>query len=550
MTSPAALTAAKVAAGSFTPGGAISYTVVLANGGAAAQFNNPGAEFTDVLPAGLTLTGATATSGTAVATIGTNTVTWNGSLAAGASTTITIGATVGTSIAGGTVVSNQGTVSFDADGNGTNEAGGVTDDPAVAGAGNPTSFTVNAAPTISAIADATITAGSSLSVTFTVGDDGGANALTLTATSSNATLVPPAGLVFGGSGAGRSLTVTPAAAQGGVTTITVTVSDGTLTASEGFVLTVSGAPAITGLGSFTMQENSVATVSFTLADDFTPLAALTLAATSSNPGLVPAGAVVFGGADGARTMSVTPNPDVEGQTTITVTVGDGTLTTAVPIVVTVAPAPIPASAVVVDRGRQQRDGELHVDAAGHRRGSDLLPARGRHRARSDDAAGGRYADQRRRLDADAAVRHLLLPRPQRQQHRHQRGLERGRRAGRRRGGLPARIADRPDGGRVGHERHGELACARGGRRRVRMAAGAGDHPWRQRHRRVQCPAVGARRHRHARARRIRRARARGQRRRRRSGLERSALPRRRGAGHLRAARFRRRCCRRRWPARR
>jgi len=56
-----------------------------------------------------------------VATVGTNTVTWNGSIPRQRSVTITITATIN----GGNLlqtITNQGTISYDADGNGTNEA--------------------------------------------------------------------------------------------------------------------------------------------------------------------------------------------------------------------------------------------------------------------------------------------------------------------------------------------------------------------------------------------------------------------------------------------
>ena len=66
-------------------GGTVTYTVTLTNTGPGAQGDNPGNEFTDVLPAHLALVSATATSGTAVANVGTNTVTWNGSIPAGGS---------------------------------------------------------------------------------------------------------------------------------------------------------------------------------------------------------------------------------------------------------------------------------------------------------------------------------------------------------------------------------------------------------------------------------------------------------------------------------
>jgi uncharacterized repeat protein (TIGR01451 family) len=136
------VSATKTVSGSLSPGGAITYTVVLANAGAAAQGDNPGNEFSDVLPASLTLVSASASSGTAVATVGTNTVTWNGAIPATSSVTITIQATIKAATSGGTVVSNQGTASYDSDGNGTNNATALTDDPSTGAVNDPTSFTV------------------------------------------------------------------------------------------------------------------------------------------------------------------------------------------------------------------------------------------------------------------------------------------------------------------------------------------------------------------------------------------------------------------------
>jgi uncharacterized repeat protein (TIGR01451 family) len=139
---PPRLSGTKTVAGAFTPGSTVTYTVVLTNTGTLAQADNSGPEFTDVLPAQLTLVSAGATSGMAVATVATNTVTWNGAIAGGASVTITIQATVKTDVPVGTTISNQGTVSYDADGDGTNESSASTDDPAAGGANDPTVFVV------------------------------------------------------------------------------------------------------------------------------------------------------------------------------------------------------------------------------------------------------------------------------------------------------------------------------------------------------------------------------------------------------------------------
>jgi uncharacterized repeat protein (TIGR01451 family) len=128
----------KTVDGDFAPGGTIFYTIVLTNNGTAAQGDNPGDEFTDILPAGLTLVSVSATSGTA--TSAGNTAFWNGSLAPAASVTITIEATIDPGTTGQIV--NQGTISYDSDGDGDNDATGVTDDPTVPGGGNGTSFGV------------------------------------------------------------------------------------------------------------------------------------------------------------------------------------------------------------------------------------------------------------------------------------------------------------------------------------------------------------------------------------------------------------------------
>lgn len=99
---------------------------------------------------------------------------------------------------------------------------------------------VNTAPTISNIIDRTININSNTgAISFVIGDSQTApTSLTVGGVSSNTTLVPNANIVFGGSGANRTVTITPAANQIGTTTITIGVSDGTLTASDTFVLTV------------------------------------------------------------------------------------------------------------------------------------------------------------------------------------------------------------------------------------------------------------------------------------------------------------------------
>ena len=96
-------------------------------------------------------------------------------------------------------------------------------------------------PTISSIADLTINEDTTLAnIPFTIGDDQTpAGSLLLSASSSNLSLVPPANIIFGGTGSSRTVTIAPAADQFGQTIITITVtdSDGAM-ASDNFLMTV------------------------------------------------------------------------------------------------------------------------------------------------------------------------------------------------------------------------------------------------------------------------------------------------------------------------
>lgn len=109
----------KEIAGQPFEGGMITKTFVLWNGGPEDQADNPGDEFVDALPPGLTLVGAIADSGV-IATLG-NTVRWNGTIPAGSMVTLQITAMIDLGTAGQTIC-NLGTVSFDADGDGVNES--------------------------------------------------------------------------------------------------------------------------------------------------------------------------------------------------------------------------------------------------------------------------------------------------------------------------------------------------------------------------------------------------------------------------------------------
>ncbi len=112
----------------------------------------------------------------------------------------------------------------------------------------PLSFTTgdpNTAPSISAIDAQAICLQSNFEgVQFTVSDnESAAGTLTVTATSSNTSLVPNANIVISGTGADRTVSVTPVAGQSGSATIQLTVTDqGGLTETSSFNFTVRELP--------------------------------------------------------------------------------------------------------------------------------------------------------------------------------------------------------------------------------------------------------------------------------------------------------------------
>ncbi|BCS31774.1 hypothetical protein TBR22_A09780 [Luteitalea sp. TBR-22] len=110
---------------------------------------------------------------------------------------------------------------------------------------------VNDTPTISGLPpQVTIEQGAVAGpIAFTVADAEGAGALSLTGSSSNTALVPNGNIVFGGAGASRTITVTPAAGQAGTATITVRATDPDgLWATAAFALTVNANGAYTFVG--------------------------------------------------------------------------------------------------------------------------------------------------------------------------------------------------------------------------------------------------------------------------------------------------------------
>jgi len=183
-------------------------------------------------------------------------------------------------------------------------------------------------PTISDITNRTINQKADTApIPFTVGDtETTAASLSLTGTSSNPALVPEAGIVFGGTGANRTITVTPATHQWGSSTITITVTDADGgQKSDSFVLTVDALPVISQITDRAINSNSnTGAIAFTVTDVETAAASLSVSGLSSNTTVVPNANLAFGGSGSNRTINVTPAANKAGTTEITISASDGT----------------------------------------------------------------------------------------------------------------------------------------------------------------------------------------------------------------------------------
>ena len=113
------------------PNDILEYTITISNIGDADQINNPGDEFQDLIPENTTYVAdsATATSGTVAYDAINNMITWNGGIPAQSSLVIKFKVTVNSSAKNGAIVSNQGTVFWDDNGDGNNDAIQYTHDP-------------------------------------------------------------------------------------------------------------------------------------------------------------------------------------------------------------------------------------------------------------------------------------------------------------------------------------------------------------------------------------------------------------------------------------
>ena len=166
---------------------------------------------------------------------------------------------------------------------------------------------INDAPTISTIADRTTYEDTSTgAIGFTIADiDTAVASCTVTAVSANTTLVPndESHITVSGTTANRTITILPAQDQYGTAEITLTVSDGALTANTTFTLTVDATndkPTISDVAAITIDEDTnTGAIAFTVADIDNEMSELTISAAANNTALVPKSSIVLSEIDAA-----------------------------------------------------------------------------------------------------------------------------------------------------------------------------------------------------------------------------------------------------------
>ena len=184
----------------------------------------------------------------------------------------------------------------------------------------------NDPPTISDIANVSTPEDTpKTGIAFTVADpDTPVGALTVTATSSNQTLIPNGNLVVTGTGAARTLSVSPALNQTGLATISLVVSDGEFNATKTFQITVTpvnDAPTVAQIGSQTTAEDTtLGPISILVGDVDSPLDSLIVTAVSSNQTVIPNSGIVLGGSGANRTITITPAANQFTVTPVNITV--------------------------------------------------------------------------------------------------------------------------------------------------------------------------------------------------------------------------------------
>ncbi|ETR66634.1 MAG: NHL repeat containing protein, partial [Candidatus Magnetoglobus multicellularis str. Araruama] len=126
---------------------------------------------------------------------------------------------------------------------------------------------VNDAPTSTSISSLTLIENQvSSALSFTITDlESNAADLTVTASSSNTSLVDNSNIVIEGTGSSQTISITPTANEYGTVTITISITDGDLTATTAFMMTINNVLEISSINDqTTLEDIATGEISFTL----------------------------------------------------------------------------------------------------------------------------------------------------------------------------------------------------------------------------------------------------------------------------------------------
>lgn len=181
------------------------------------------------------------------------------------------------------------------------------------------------APTLSNVTDkSTLESTSTTAISFTVGDLETPPAdLVVSGVASDPALVPNGNMVFAGTAANRTLTITPAAGLSGTTTIFLTVTDGDqMTSTDTFVLTVHPLYALASetIPDIVLNADGAMTINYQMDDGtWTPSVSRSNSILFRSVGTSSGADLRLQGSGTIRTLRLRPAPGTYGESFVTLT---------------------------------------------------------------------------------------------------------------------------------------------------------------------------------------------------------------------------------------
>ena len=224
----------------------------------------------------------------------------------------------------------------------------------------------NETPTISDIQDITIDEDTSTyAITFNVEDSETEDTqLTILATSMNTDIVPNENIKIDSNGSNSTITITPADNQFGTVSISITVSDGTSSATDTFTLTIfpiNDQPSVSNIANQSIDKDTTTQIEIIVGDFETDTSDLTVFASSSNEDIIPNSNISIDGDGTVRTITVKPQTNATGSVDITVTVDDGEQETSNTFTITIGASNDPPTISEIAAQSTEEDTPITID---------------------------------------------------------------------------------------------------------------------------------------------------------------------------------------------